>query len=59
MVIELAAGPPKRDREKELALRRHAIQLAAQLPESEEDALAVLRLAETLVRSFLGGPRPV
>lgn len=32
---------------------RHAIQIAAQLPENVEDALEVLRLAERLVREFL------
>jgi hypothetical protein len=41
------------------ALKRLAIQIAAQLPEEEEDALAVLEHAKTLVRSFLGQPRPV
>ena len=37
--------------------RRHAIQLASQLPEGTEDALAVLRLAAELVTGFLSGPR--
>jgi hypothetical protein len=45
--------------EEVAALKRHAIQIAAQLPEREEDALAVLEYAKTLVRSFLGDPRPV
>jgi hypothetical protein len=50
------------DMEREMALRRLAVQLASQLPESIEDALGVLSLTETLVRSFLarcgptGGP---
>ena len=40
--------------------RRHAIQIAAALPETREDALAVLELARELVDSFLHGPqRPV
>lgn len=33
--------------------RRLAVQLAAQLPEKPADALAVLALAETLVKTFL------
>jgi hypothetical protein len=35
--------------------RRHAIQLASQLSEGTEDALAVLRLATELVTGFLSG----
>lgn len=35
--------------------RRHAIQIAAQLPESPEDALVVLELARELVEGFLQG----
>lgn len=34
--------------------RRHAIQIAAQLPANQDDALAILRLAEELVKGFLG-----
>lgn len=34
-------------------LKRLAIQIAAQLPEGQEDAIAVLRYAEELVREFL------
>lgn len=37
--------------------RRHAIQVAASLPESPEDALAVLELARQLVEGFLSGQR--
>lgn len=44
--------------EEVLALKRLAIQIAAQLPEREEDALAVLEHAKTLVRSFLVDPKP-
>ncbi|WP_426615394.1 hypothetical protein [Bradyrhizobium sp. McL0616] len=36
--------------------RRHAIQLAAQLPEKNGDALAILRLATELVTDFLAEP---
>ncbi len=36
--------------------RRHAIQIAAALPETTEDALIVLRLATGLVEGFLAGP---
>lgn len=35
--------------------RRHAIQIAAALPESAEDALIVLELAKELVSGFLAG----
>jgi hypothetical protein len=37
--------------------RRHAIQIAAALPETREDALAVLELARELVESFLYAPQ--
>jgi hypothetical protein len=37
--------------------RRHAIQIAAALPETTEDALIVLELARQLVEGFLAGPR--
>ena len=33
--------------------RRQALQVAAQLPDEPEEALTVLRHAQTLVRSFL------
>ena len=33
--------------------RRHALQLACQLPEDSEDALIVLRMATQLVTDFL------
>jgi hypothetical protein len=35
--------------------RRQALQVAAQLPDNPDEALIVLRHAETLVRSFLAG----
>ena len=35
--------------------RRHAIQIAAALPETTEDALLVLELARQLVEGFLAG----
>ncbi len=37
--------------------RRHAIQIAAALPETREDALAVLDLARELVDAFLFAPQ--
>jgi hypothetical protein len=40
------------------ALRRHAIQIAAQLPECERDALQVLRYAMELANGFLEGREP-
>ncbi|WP_166299019.1 MULTISPECIES: hypothetical protein [unclassified Bradyrhizobium] len=33
--------------------RRHAVQLAAQLPDKAEDSLIILRLATELVTDFL------
>lgn len=36
--------------------RRHAVQIAAALPDDPEEALLVLRLAEHLVRTFLAKP---
>lgn len=44
---------------EEAALKRLAIQIAAQLPEGTAEALAVLEYAKTLVRSFLGDPGAV
>jgi hypothetical protein len=40
-------------REEDKALRRLAIQIAVQLPDRREDALTVLRYAETIVLTFL------
>lgn len=37
--------------------RRHAIQIVAALPETPEDALAVLDLAKQLVEGFLSEPQ--
>jgi hypothetical protein len=37
--------------------RRHAIQIAAALPENVEDALIVLELARELVERFLYAPQ--
>lgn len=39
-------------------LRRHAIQIAAQLPEEQSDALAVLGLAKQIVEEFMGPRGP-
>lgn len=39
--------------------RRHAIQIAAALPETTEDALVVLELAKQLVEGFLAGLQAV
>lgn len=38
--------------------RRHAIQIAAQLPDDPADALAVLELAKALVVGFLLSSQP-
>ena len=57
----VASGDPVkiRPRGQEQALKRLAIQIAAQLPNEVEDALEVLEHAKTLVRSFLGEPGAV
>ncbi|MGK7057087.1 hypothetical protein AB4853_11475 [Bradyrhizobium sp. 1050_B9_N1_2] len=38
--------------------RRHAIQLASQLPDGTEDAMIILRLMGQLVTDFLEAPEP-
>ncbi|UQD95816.1 hypothetical protein [Bradyrhizobium japonicum] len=38
--------------------RRHAIQLASQLPDGNEDAMIILRLMARLVTDFLDAPEP-
>ena len=38
--------------------RRHAIQLASQLPDGTEDAMIILRLMTQLVTDFLDAPEP-
>lgn len=38
--------------------RRHAIQIAAQLPEDPQEALAILDLAKLLVQNFLMESQP-
>lgn len=47
------------DSGRDARLRRLAIQLAAQLPDDVGEALEALDHAKTLVRSFLGDPKPV
>lgn len=37
--------------------RRHAIQIAAQLPENPDDAILVLELTKELVETFLKAPQ--
>lgn len=50
--------PPERRTDKDIWLRRIAVRIVDQLPENEEDALAVLDHAKTLQQSFLGRSRP-
>lgn len=38
--------------------KKHALILAGQLPENQEDALIVLRLTTELVTGFLADPEP-
>ena len=52
-------GYKKLDNPREQRLKRLAIQLAAQLPEDIGEALDALEYAKTLVRSFMGDPKPV
>lgn len=40
--------------ERAAAMRRHAIQIAAQLPDDPAEAIEVLRLAAEVVENFLG-----
>lgn len=49
------AANPKRDGE----LRRLAMQLALQLPEDPTEGVEVVEHMKTLVRSFMGDPKPV
>lgn len=44
---------------KERQLRKEAVEIAAQLPENTEDALAVLKYASELVRWFVEDYRPL
>ena len=52
------AGSGRRGSKKmpEAWLRRQAVQIAAQLPEDPDDAIAVLELTKTLVETFLKAP---
>lgn len=45
--------------EREVHLRRLALQLVVQLPSDTDDALDCLEMAKTAVRAFLSDPRPV
>lgn len=57
-VIPMILRPKPQTLPDSVALKRLAIQIAAQLPEDQEEALAVLEHAKTLVRSFLGDLSP-
>lgn len=59
VVVPLTAKTTSRHPEVDMALRRQAVQIVAQLPQDEEEAQAVLDYAKSLVRLFLGEPRPV
>jgi hypothetical protein len=43
----------------DLGHRRHAIQIVAQLPETQADALLILEAARNLVLKFLGEDHPL
>lgn len=58
-VVQMVSKRKPRRPGEEAALRRLAVQLAGQLPENTEEAIRVLDLAKTLVRSFLAEPEPV
>lgn len=40
----------------EMWRKRHAIQIAAQLPQAQDDALAILAYARSLVEEFMTAP---
>lgn len=50
--------PKPIDPAKDRWLRRQAIQIAAQLPDDEREAIAVLEHTKTLVRAFLAIGEP-
>lgn len=47
-----------RNPERDVELRRLALQLAVQLPNDGQEALTTIGHMETLVRGFLGDTRP-
>ena len=57
--MEVVQMVKKIKRVDDAALKRLAIQLAGQLPENVDEALAVLEHCKTLVRTFLADPEPV
>lgn len=58
-VLNLVPRASNRSVEDDMALRRLAVQLSAQLPESTDDAIAALDYAKILVRSFLADVPPL
>jgi hypothetical protein len=50
--------PPLVDTEREVELRRHAIQLAAMLPDDPAEARMVIRLMRQLLTEFVLSPAP-
>lgn len=58
-VVEFRGGKPSTpaDPGHDAWLKRQAIQIAAQLPENRDDALAVLEYASQLVSEFLSTKR--
>ena len=58
-VIQMTRRPKEHRPREDAALRRLAIQIAGQLPESPSEALEVLEYCKTLVRSFLAEPEAV
>jgi hypothetical protein len=58
-ILHLVVSPIPRSAEDDLELRRLAIQIAAQMPNDSERALATLDYAKDIVRTFLrGGAMP-
>lgn len=57
-VLQLSDAKARQDSSHERYLKRQAIQLASQLPESPQDAAAIIAHMETLLRTFLGSTRP-
>lgn len=56
-VTRLADRQNTRERDHDAFLKRQAVQLAAQLPEKPQDALAVIGYMKRVVEEFLG-PTP-
>jgi hypothetical protein len=57
--VEVVQLPKQPSKPADPAMKRLAIQIAAQLPAKPREALLVLALAETIVRTFLADQGPI